>query len=272
MPDVLSAENVRAGVVGAVAGIAYLLVVLFVLSDEFSAGRVSDLAPETTGALVGAGYVLGGIWLVGAVSAFLFVRYGAVLPLGIAALDLLLFVGNPHAGDLPGPLSMLFWPVYVPLFVLFAGGEHLSAQYVRNRSTSLIVTRRVLIGGLFAGLLGVGLWSALPVWRVLPVKRPLPLWVENNDSDAHQVSIEITNVERDGVVFEETVEVPAEDTVRLDAAVTHVGRYRVVGELDDGTTDEFTLEPQHFKRFKAILVWVEGELGRLRILGQGTSP
>jgi hypothetical protein len=272
MLDVPTSANVRAGAVGAVVGVANLLVVLFVTFDGLPAVQFPDLTPGMTIGPVAACYVFGGIWLVGAIPTFLFVRYGTILPLGIAALDLLLYVDNPHVGDLPGPLSLLFWPFYVVVFVLLAGGEYLSLQYVRDKGTGLIVTRRILVGGLFAGLLGLGLWNVLPVWRVLPVTNPLPLRVENDDTVAHQVRIEITNAETGEVVFEETIDAPARDSVTLDAAVTHVGRYQVVGELDDGTTDEFTLEPQHFERFSAILVWVEGELGRLRILGQGSSP
>ena len=272
MPDVLSADNVQAAVVGAVVGGVYLLIVLFILTDGFSSVEFSDFAPETTSGLLAACYIFGGIWLMGAIPVVLFVQYGTILPLGIAALDLLLFMGNPHAGDLSGPLSMLVWPFYVILFVLFAGGEYLSLQYVQDKGTNLLLTRRIVVGGLFAGFLGLGLWSALPVWRVLPVKRPMPLWVENDDTVAHQVSIEITNLETSKVVFEETIAAPPQDSVTRDAAVTHVGRYRVVGELDDGTTAEFILKPQHFKRFRALLVWVEGELGRFRILGQGSSP
>lgn len=268
---VLAPEPVRAVALGAVAGTAYLLVVCWIIGQKDSSFDFSKLVPETAADLRGILYFYGGVWLAWAVPVALFVQFGTILPLGVALLELVLFVSVPDSGDFAGPLSMLAWPMYLVVFALLAGAEVVSLQFVRESAT-LLLARRVVVWGLFAGMLGLGLWRVLPVWRVFPVRKPLPLWVENDDTVAHSVSVKITNAKTEEVVFDQTIEVEAEDAVAVEDAVTQVGKYRVFAELDDGTTYEFDLEPKHFERFRAILVWVEGELGRLRVLGQGTGP
>lgn len=268
----LSAETARAVALGAAAGTVYLLVVFRIIGQKDSSFGVSKLVPATTSELLGVCYFYGGVWLTWAVPVALFVRFGTILPLGVAVLEVVLFVSVPDAGDFAGPLSMLAWPIYLVVFGLLAGAEVVSMQLVRDAGPTLLLARSVLVGGLFAGLLGLGLWRVLPVWRVFPVRKPLPLWVENDDTVAHRVTVEIATLDADEIVFAETVAVESQETVSLDDAVARVGRYRVTGELDDGTAYEFILEPGHFDRFRAVVVWVEGELGRLRILGQGTGP
>lgn len=270
MPTTFS-ENVRAAALGAAFGAGYLLAGLFTLF-EASSVRLADAVPSTAPELLTAGYACVGLWLVGAVPAAAAVRFRTVLPLGLALFDLLAYAGYPTAGDLPGSLSMYLWPAYLAVFAVVGVAEYASLRSVSERGTGPVVARRLAVGGLFAGLVGAGLWNVLPVWRVFPVRDPLPLRVENDDATAHRVSIEITNARTGEAVFTETVDVGAGESATVDAAVSYVGRYRVSGELDDGTADEFALGPQHFKRLGAILVWVDGELGRFRILGQGTGP
>lgn len=267
----LSTETTRAVALGAVAGTVYPLVVFWIISRTTSSVDFSKFVPDSANGALAILYFYGGVWLTWAVPVALFVRFGTILPLGVALLELLLYAKMPDAGDLAGPLSMIAWPIYVAIFLLLAGAEVVSLQFVQHSAT-LLLARRVVVGGLFAGMLGIGLWRVLPVWRVVPVRKTLPLWVENGGRVAHQVAVEITDDETGEVVFDRTIEVGARDKVSLEDVVTQVGRYRVFAELDDGTTYEFDLTPRHFERFRAILVWVEGELGRLRVLGQGTGP
>lgn len=273
----VSAENGRAVALGVAGGAAYLAAVLFVMHAEYHWFSVWDRlsGPALRAAMAQPGatlYPFGGVFLVGAVAVALLVRARVVLPFALVVLDFLVFVGNPHVGDAGGPLAMLLWPLLLVVFAVVAGVELLSRWYVRRAAGTGVVTRRAVVRGAVGGMLAFGLWEALPVWRVVPVYDPLPLWVENDDGEAHEVAVEITDERTGEVVFAETIHVEAGERVRRDDVITYVGRYRVAGELDDGTTDEYVLDADRVERLQAALVWIEGELGRFRVLGQGSGP
>ncbi|PSP78794.1 hypothetical protein BRC81_07165 [Halobacteriales archaeon QS_1_68_20] len=144
-------------------------------------------------------------------------------------------------------------------------------------------SRRSIVAGVLAVLGAVAAVAWVGVWRILPVSDPVTLTVENYDDDAHDVTVRVVD---DGTeAFAETIRVPAAESgdgparsvrVSRDEILERVGRYRVVAELADGTTDEYVLEPLDAPiwgtRMPDLVVVVEGELGRLRVVGTGGRP
>lgn len=118
------------------------------------------------------------------------------------------------------------------------------------------------------------------VWRVLPFTDPVDLVVANWEIQPHTVWLRITDGKE--VVFEDTIDVPAASTdqsparVRREAVLERVGRYRVVGELDDGTTDECVLAPLDRPiwgtKMPQLVVDIEGDIGRFWVGGAGGAP
>ncbi len=144
-------------------------------------------------------------------------------------------------------------------------------------------SRRSLVGAVLAVLGGIAAIAWVGAWRLLPVTDPVSLTVENYDDEAHDVTVRVLD---DGTeAFAETVGVDAaesagrrSDPIRVSrsAVVERVGRYRVVAELDDGATDEYTLEPLDAPiwgtEMPDLVVAIEGELGHLRVIGTGGRP
>ncbi len=146
-------------------------------------------------------------------------------------------------------------------------------------------SRRSLLATILGGLVAAGLavLTALRVdlWRYVEFTDPVPLLVENYGTDPETVAVRIT-AEDGSTVFEETYDVPASggrpDVTRIteEAVVEDVGRYRVVGELADGTTDDYVLEPLDTPvwgtNMPTLIVSIEGEIGRLWVGGAGGKP
>lgn len=147
------------------------------------------------------------------------------------------------------------------------------------------VSRREVAAGLgalgVASALGGGvLLARLGLWRIVPITDPVDLVVTNWETEPHSVWLRITDDEE--VVFEDTIDVRAAPDgrpnarVRVTGVIERVGRYRVVGELDDGTTDEYVLEPLDRPiwgtRMPQLVVDIEGDVGRFWVGGAGGAP
>jgi hypothetical protein len=144
------------------------------------------------------------------------------------------------------------------------------------------VSRRQILGGAGAvsALGGAALLARYGPWRVLPVTDPVDLVVANWETESHSVWLRITDGQE--VVFEDTIDVPAASAdrpparVREEAVLERVGRYSVVGELDDGTTDEYVLSPLDRPvwgtRMPELVVDIEGDIGRFWVGGAGGAP
>lgn len=149
--------------------------------------------------------------------------------------------------------------------------------------TVIVPTRRAVltaVGGALAALVAV---ARIGLWRLLPIEDPVELLVENRDDEDHDVLVRIEDGER--TVYEERVHVPAGTPTEgrispgrttREEILRQVGRYRVVGELDDGTTDEYRLEPLDTPiwgtNMPDVVVSIDGELGRFAVLGAGGKP
>jgi hypothetical protein len=115
----------RALLIGLIAGSLYFLFYGFYVFDLTE--NLSPVAGATEPVLyhiISATYVYGGAILLGAVPIALLIRFGLVTPLVLPALDLLLFLSNPQAGDFGGPLGVFFWPFYLVLGIVFGGIEY----------------------------------------------------------------------------------------------------------------------------------------------------
>jgi hypothetical protein len=146
-------------------------------------------------------------------------------------------------------------------------------------------SRRSLLAALVAGVVatGVALYAAFRVelWRYLDVADPVSLTVENYGTGPETVSVRI-RAEDGRTVFEETYDIEASDgrpdVTRIieEDVLTEAGRYEVEGELPDGTTDDYTLEPFGAPLLgtdmPTLVVSVEGEVGRLWVGGAGGRP
>ncbi len=146
-------------------------------------------------------------------------------------------------------------------------------------------SRRSLLAALVAGVIatGVALYTAFRVelWRYLDVTDPVSLTVENYGTDPETVSVRIT-AEDGRTVFEETYDIEPSDgrpdvtRITEEDVLTEAGRYEVEGELPDGTTDDYTLEPFGAPLLGTdmpkLIVSIEGELGRLWVGGAGGRP
>ncbi|MWG34892.1 hypothetical protein [Halomarina oriensis] len=261
----------RSVALGVLAGFGYLAVQVataVVVHDEFPV----DISSSFTGAVGIVAYVFGGLWLVGAVPATLFVAFGTVLPLGLLALDYLLFVADPTVGDLKGPPPAVFWPAYLLAFGVLAVAEYGSLVLLADAPPVVLTLRTAVVVLAFAALVGVGSNAVLPLWRVVPQSVSLPVSVENDDDVARRVDVTVVDEATGERVFSETVTVDAGETVTFEDAVTHLRRYRVVGTLPDGTTDRYVFEPRRRASVVGVVVWVEGELGPLAVLGRGSGP
>lgn len=149
--------------------------------------------------------------------------------------------------------------------------------------TTGVPTRRTVLTaavGTFAALVAV---ARIGLWRLLPIEDPVELLVENRDDEAHDVLVRVEDGER--TVYEERVHVPAGTPTEgwaspgrttREGILRRVGRYRVVAELDDGTTDEYGLEPLDTPiwgtNMPIVVVSIDGELGRFAVLGGGGKP
>jgi hypothetical protein len=146
-------------------------------------------------------------------------------------------------------------------------------------------SRRSLLAALVAGIVatGVALYATVRIelWRYVDVTDPVSLTVENYGTDRETVSLRITAA--DGrTVLEETYDIePSDgrpDVTRITEAdvLTKAGRYEVEGELPDGTTDDYTLEPLGTPllgtTMPKLVVSIEGETGRLWVGGAGGRP
>lgn len=270
----LSPATLRALAHGALAGWAYLAVVLGTMRLVYPSFSLRERVPTAVDDLVGLGYVYGGVWLVGFLAATLFLRFGTLLPLAVVAYDYLVFLGDPHVGDAQGPLVQFAWPAYLLVFVLLAAAEYGSLLVVRGAGDLLVLGRQALVLALVAGVVVLGLSTILPVWRVVPMSLSLPIHVENDDTAAHDVRVRVVDTTSGETVFTETVRVGAGETVTVDDAVTRLRRYRVVGTLDGEATErgEYVFDPRRRASVSGVIVWVEGELGRFVVIGQGTGP
>lgn len=141
-------------------------------------------------------------------------------------------------------------------------------------------SRRSLLAALGAGFVTLLAAIWVGIWRFLPASDPVRLAVENYDDRPHTVTVEI--YDDDEVAFADTFEIeasssghPRVDPVRTsrEAVVERVGEYRAVAELDDGTTDEYALEPLDWRgTMPDLVVSIEGETGRLWVGGVGGHP
>lgn len=143
-------------------------------------------------------------------------------------------------------------------------------------------SRRSLLAALLgAGAVGLAAVTVprIDLWRYFDFTDPVPLLVENYGTDPETVAVRITT-EDGATAFAETYDVAPADgrvtRIREDAVVDDVGRYRVVGELADGTTDDYTLEPLDTPvwgtNMPTLVVSIEGEIGRLWVGGAGGKP
>lgn len=146
-------------------------------------------------------------------------------------------------------------------------------------------SRRSLLVALSGGVVATGLTVLttlrIDLWRYFDFTDPVPLIVENYGTESETVSVRITT-EDGSTVFEETYDIEASegrpDVTRIteDAVVEDVGRYHVRGELADGTTDTYTLEPLDTPvwgtNMPKLIVSIEGEIGRLWVGGGGGKP
>lgn len=138
-----------------------------------------------------------------------------------------------------------------------------------------------LVGGLVAGSLTVLMALQIDLWRYFDFTDPVPLIVENYGTESETVTVRITT--KDGsTVFEETYDIKASEgrphvtRITEEVVVEEVGRYYVMGELADGTTDNYTLEPLDTPMWGTnmpkLIVSIEGEIGRVWVGGGGGKP
>lgn len=274
LQQVLAPATLRTVAHGSLAGFVYLAVVVGTMHRLYPDFSVWERRPTSFGELLGYGYFYGGLWLVGALSTTLFLGVGAVLPLAIVAFDYLAFVGNPHVGDSRGPPALFVWPVYLLVFLVLGGVEYGSLLLLRGDSL-LLLGRRAVVGLFALAIGGLGLSFVAPVWRVVPMSLSLPIRVENDDAVAHEVTVRVVDTVSGETVFAETVHVAAGERATIDDAVTRLRRYRVVGTLEGEATetaDDYIFEPRRRAGVRGVVVWVDGELGRFVVIGQGTGP
>ena len=274
LQQLLAPATARAVAHGSLAGFVYLVVVVGTMHRVYPDFSAWERRPSSFGELLGYGYFYGGLWLVGAVATTLFLGFGAVLALAIVAFDYLVFVGDPHVGDSRGPPGLFAWPVYLLAFLVLGGVEYGSLVLLRD-SSALLLGRHAVVGLLALAIVGFGLSFLLPLWRVVPMSLSLPIQVENDDAVAHEVTVRVEDTTSGATVFTETVHVEAGERVTIDDAVTRLRRYRVVGTLEGEateTTDDYTFEPRRRAGVRGVVVWVDGELGRFVVIGQGTGP
>ncbi|SFL16519.1 hypothetical protein SAMN04487950_2828 [Halogranum rubrum] len=273
--QLLAPAMLRAVAQGSLAGWLYLAVVVGTMHRLYLDFSVWERRPTSFGEVIGYGYFYGGLWLVGALSTTLFLGAGAVLPLAVVVCDYFLLVGNPHVGDSIGPPGLFLWPIYLPVFLVLGGVEYGSLLLVRDGPTVLTLGRHALVGLLALAIAGYGLSFYLPLWRVVPTNLSLPIQIENNDDVAHDVTVSVVDIASDETVFTKTLYVGAGERITVDDAVTRLRRYRVVGTLEgeaSETTDDYTFEPRRRASVRGVVVWVDGELGRFAVIGQGTGP
>ncbi|UPV75182.1 hypothetical protein M0R89_03710 [Halorussus limi] len=268
----VSQATVRAVGLGALAGAAYLSLVVGTMRAVYPSFSVREQWLSSLGDLRGLAYAFGGLWFVGTVAAALFVRFGAILPLAVLAFDYLVFVADPFVGDVQGPPALLLWVIYVPVLLLLGGAEYGSLVVASGGPPPVVALRNLAVGAVFLALVGRGLAAYLPVWRVLSVSHSLPVRVENDGGSPHCVEVTVFDATDETPVFTDRVRVEAGTTVALDDAITELGRYRIEAALPDGTTDEYVFEPRRRFSVIGVVVWVEGELGRLTVVGQGSGP
>ncbi|WP_267642806.1 hypothetical protein [Haloarchaeobius amylolyticus] len=269
----LSPEVVRTLLLGSLGGLAYLGLVVGSMTRVYPDERLTDwLSPQTADRRRIAS-LAGGLWFTGFVASSLFLGVGAILPVGLLALDYLLFVADPHGGgDTRGPFVLLGWPAYVVLFGVFGIVEYGSLLLVAGAPPLAATARDILVGTLFAAMVGVGLSVALPLWRVLPLSHSLPIQIENDGESAHEVTVRVVDTTDETTVSAETIRLGAGESVSIEDAVTRLGRYRIEATLPDGTTDEYVFEPRRRASVRGVVVWIDGELGGFRVVGQGSGP
>ncbi|WP_435360598.1 hypothetical protein [Haloarchaeobius sp. DFWS5] len=258
--------------IGAVGGVAYLTLVALTMDRVYPEWHPRRWLPSSDTDIRGTVYILGGLWLTGALAVVLLAGFGVILPVGLLVAEYLVFVTDPQLGESYGPPSVMFWPLYVALFLVFTAVEYGSLLLVSGGPALAVIARHVVVGLSFAALVGVGLYAYLPVWRVVPISWSLPVLVENDGDEAHEVEVSVVDTTDDSVVYSVTHTVEANDSLRLEDAITRLGRYRIVGTLPDGSTDEYVFEPRRRAGVVGVIVWVDGELGHFRVIGQGSGP
>lgn len=146
-------------------------------------------------------------------------------------------------------------------------------------------SRRSLLAALTGAVVAASLTVLIALrnglWRYFNFTDQVPLIVENYGTEPETVTVGITTGEG-STVFEETYDIEASegrsDVTRIteEAVVEEVGRYHVRGELADGTTDTYTLEPLETPvwgtSMPKLIVSIEGRIGRLWVGGGGGKP